>query len=170
MSYFFFSYQSPSSSLCTVFDISCNIDKVLSINPCTNLLVFGDFNVHHEDWLTNSAGTNRTGELCYNLSISNDLAQMVNFPTCIPDCDSHRSALLDLFFSSDASIFSTLTFPPLGNSDHVVVSVSVDFPVSSEEDTLFHCVAYDYSHADGDGLCDHLRDVPWEDILKLWCC
>ena len=25
----------------------------------------------------------------------------------------------------------------------------------------------DYSHADWDGLRDHLRDVPWEDIFKL---
>ena len=34
VSYFFFLYQSPSSSLCTVFDsISSNIDEVLSINP-----------------------------------------------------------------------------------------------------------------------------------------
>ena len=28
-------------------------------------------------------------------------------------------------------------------------------------------MAYYYSCADGDGLHDHLRDVPWEDILKL---
>ena len=53
---------------------------------------------------------------------------MVNFPTRIPDCDSHSPALLDLFLSSDASICSTMAFPPLGNSDHVVVLVSIDFP------------------------------------------
>ena len=28
-------------------------------------------------------------------------------------------------------------------------------------------MAYDYFRTDWDGLCDHLRDVPWEDILKL---
>ena len=28
-------------------------------------------------------------------------------------------------------------------------------------------IAYDYSRADWDGLRDHLRDVPWEDIFKL---
>ena len=44
------------------------------------------------------------------------------------DCDSHSPALLDLFISSDASICSAMAFPPLGNSDHVVVSVSIDFP------------------------------------------
>ena len=60
-----------------------------------------------------------------------------------------------------------MAFPPLGNSDHVVVSVSIDFPINSKQDALFHCIAYDYSHADWDGLHDHLRDVPWEDIFKL---
>ena len=56
VSYFFFLYQLSSSSLCTVLDsISSNIDEIISINPSAN--VFGDFNV------------------------SNDLTQMVNFPT-----------------------------------------------------------------------------------------
>ena len=122
VSYIFFLYRSPSLSLSTIFDsISSNIDEVLSINPAANVFVFGDFNVHHKDWLTYSGGTDRPGEL------SNDLTQMVNFPTRIPDCDSHSLALLDLFISSDASICSTMAFPPLGNSDHIVVSISIDF-------------------------------------------
>ena len=106
MSYFFFLYGSPSSSLCTVFDsISSNVDEVLSINPSPNVFVFGDFNVHHKDWLTYSGGTDRSGELSYNFSISSDLNQMVNFPTRIPDCDSHSPALLELFLSSDALFY-----------------------------------------------------------------
>ena len=88
-------------------------------------------------------------------SISNDLTQMVNFPTWMSDCDSHSPAPLDLFLSSDAS--STMAFPPLGNSDHVVVSVSIDFPLTSQQDAPFHCIAYDYSHADWDGCPDHFR-------------
>ena len=43
---------------------------------------------------------------------------MVNFPTWIPDCDSHSPAHLDLFISSDASIYSTMAFLPFGNPDH----------------------------------------------------
>ena len=73
---------------------------------------------------------------------------------------------MDLFISSDASICSTTAFPQLGNSDHVVVSVSIDFPSNSQRDAPFHRIAYDYSRADWDGLRDHLRDVPWG-ILKL---
>ena len=74
------------------------------------MFVFGDFNVHHKDWLTYSSGTDGPGERCNNL----------------PDCDSHSPALLDSFLSSDADICSTRTFPSFGNSD-VVVSVSNDF-------------------------------------------
>ena len=91
---------------------------------------------------------------------------MVNFPTQIPDCNSHSPALLDSFLSSETSICSTMAFPPLGNSNHVV-SVSIDFPSNSQWDAPFHYIAYDYSRADWYGLCDHLRDVPWEDIFKL---
>ena len=60
-----------------------------------------------------------------------------------------------------------MAFPPLGNSDHVIVSVSIDFPSNSQRNALFHHIAYDCSCADWDGLHDHLRDVPWEDIFKL---
>ena len=61
--------------------------------PSANVFVFGDFNIHHKDWLTYSGGTDRPGQLCYNLSISNELTQMVNFSTRIPNC-----ALMVLLF------------------------------------------------------------------------
>ena len=155
MPHFFFLYRSPSSSLCMVFDsILSNIDEALSINTSANVFVFGNFNIHHKDWLTYSGGTDRPGELCYNFSIPNDLTQMVNFPTRNPDCDSHGPALLDLFISSDTSICSTMAFPPLGNSDHFVFSVSIDFPSYSQGDVLFHRIAYGCSCADWDGLQD----------------
>ena len=86
--------------------------------------------------------------------------------TRISVCDSHSLVLLDLFISSDA-ICSTMAFPPFGNSDHVVVSVSIDVPSISEQNATFHHIAFDYFHADWDGLHDHLRDVPWNNIFKL---
>ena len=60
-----------------------------------------------------------------------------------------------------------MAFLPLGNSDDIVVSVSINFPSYSQQDPLFPCIAYDYSCVDWDGPCDHLRDVPWEDIFKV---
>ena len=59
-----------------------------------------------------------------------------------------------------------MAFPTLGNSDNVV-SVSFEFQSNSKWDAPFHHIAYDNSCADCDSLCDHLRDIPWDDIFKL---
>ena len=86
--------------------ISHNIDGVLLVNPSANVCVFGDFNVHHKNWLTYSSRTDIPDKLFYNFCISNDLTQMFNFPTWIPDCYSCSLTQLDLLISSDASICS----------------------------------------------------------------
>ena len=57
--------------------------------------------------LTYSGRTYRSGELCYECSISSDLTEMVNLPTSIPDFDSHNPALLEIFIFSDTSVFKT---------------------------------------------------------------
>ena len=119
----------------------------LPYHSFVDMFVFGHFNVHNKDFLTYSGGADRPGKLCYNFSISNDFSQMVNFPTRIPDCDSHNPALLGSFISSDASILSTNTFPLLENFD-VIISVSIDFPSNSEGDAPFYCIAYDCFRAD----------------------
>ena len=92
---------------------------------------------------------------------------MVSFPALILHCASNNPAVLDLFISSDASICSTIAFPALGNSDHVVVSVAIDFSSNSKRDVQLHHITYDCSCADWDGLHDHLRDVLWKDIFKF---
>ena len=61
--------------------------------------------------------------------------------------------------TSDASICSAMASPSLENSGHVV-SVSIDFPSNCQQDAPFHHMAYHYSRADWDSLCDHLKDVP----------
>ena len=53
VSYYFFLYWSPFVS------ISSHTDDVPSISLSTNVFVFGDFNVRHEDWLFYSGGTDR---------------------------------------------------------------------------------------------------------------
>ena len=82
-----------------------------------------------------------------DLALQMTLLRWLTFPL-----GSNSPALVDLFISSDASICSTMAFPPLGNSDHVVVSVSIDFPSYSQGDAPFHRIAYDYHCTDWDGL------------------
>ena len=49
-------------------------NEVLLTNPFANVFVFGDFNIHHKDWLTYVGGTDRPGEVCYNFN--NQMNQM----------------------------------------------------------------------------------------------
>ena len=46
-----------------------------------------------------------------------------------------------------------MAFPPLGNSDQVVVSVSIDFLIIAKQDAQFYGMAYGYSCADWDDRC-----------------
>ena len=90
---------------------------------------------------------------------------MSNFPTGIPDCDSHSPALLDLFLLMLVFVLQWLSLHWAN-----LIMVLSQFPLTpsnSQWDTLFHCIAYDYSRADLDGLHGHLRDNPWEDIFDL---
>ena len=92
-----------------------------------------------------------------------------DFSTRIPEGDSHNHAVLDLLVSSDPSIYSTVAFPPLENSDHVVALVSIDLLSKLKRSTTFHRIGFDYFCADWDGLREiplHLRDISWEHILN----
>ena len=60
-----------------------------------------------------------------------------------------------------------MTFPPFENSNHAFVLVSIGFPYYSKREAPFHCKAYGFFCVDLACFCDHLRDVPWEDIFKL---
>ena len=71
-------------------------------------------------------------DLVNAVMISNDLTQMVNFPTRIHNREPPHSFLLDLFISPNASVSFTKALPPLGYSDHVFVSVSIEFPLNSK--------------------------------------
>ena len=80
-------------------------------------------------------------------SISNDLRWLTFLLESLTV--TLKVLLLWICSSFDASICFTMAFPPLGNSDHIVVSVSIDFPINSKQGTPFHRIAYDYSCADG---------------------
>ena len=86
------------------------LDEVLLIKQFANVFVFGGFDVHNNGWLIYSGGTDTSVKLCYNFTISNYLTQMVNFPTRIPDCNSHSPAILDFFLLTLVFVLQWLSF------------------------------------------------------------
>ena len=137
------------------------------MNPSANAFFFGDFDVHHKDWLTYSGGIDRL----VNYVII--FLSQVTLLKCLTFLLGSQTVILTvvlfwiyLFLLALVFIVQSLSLH-LGNSNRVVVSVSIDFPSYSQWDAPFHCIAYDYSRVDQDGLRDYLRDVPLEDILKI---
>ena len=137
--------------------------EVLWIKPSANGFSLEEFNFHHKDWLTHSGGTDRFRELCYDFSISNGQTFQLRSLTV-----TLTVLLFWMFLSSDASICSTMALSPVGNFFHVSVLVSIDVLSNSEGNAPYK--GYDYSCVDCDGLRDHFRDEPWENIFKLGAC
>ena len=88
MFYFFFRYQ-HFLHLCAQFLILFHVTLIWFSRSTLLLMCLS---------LETLLSIIRTGELIWwTLLFLNDLSQMVNFPTCIPDCGSHSPALLDLY-------------------------------------------------------------------------
>ena len=60
-----------------------------------------------------------------------------------------------------------MVFPLLWNTDHLTVSVSIDFPLPTERDAPFHDAAFDPSHNKWNGFCHSIRDAPFEGLLEM---
>ena len=53
--------------------------------------------------------------------------------------------------------------PPLGNSDHVLLQLSLKYPSLQNQDSPFHRTTYDYNGADWDSFRAFIRDIPLSD-------
>ena len=99
---------------------------------------------------------------------------MVNFPTRIPDCDTHSPALLNLSLLTRLIVlhWHSLYWEILVMLSQFPWSCClsfhwISFSHSGRHPFSLHNTTYDYSRADCDGLRSHLRDVLWEDIFKV---
>ncbi|KAL7647126.1 UNVERIFIED_CONTAM: hypothetical protein RMT77_002384 [Armadillidium vulgare] len=118
-------YLSPNSTDYPKFCdyLNSKIEHILSSSPFSEIIVLGDFNVHHRQWLSSSSH-DPAGELAFNFSIQNNLEQLVQLPTRISDRLGDEPNILDLFLTSYPSPYSVKLYPPLGSSDHLLISVS----------------------------------------------
>src|ERR1044072_8788932 len=118
-------YLSPNSTdYPKFFDyLNSKIEHILSSSPFSEIIILCDFNVHHRQWLSSSSH-DPAGEFAFQFSIQNNLEQLVHFPTHIPDRLGDEPNILDLFLTSYPSPYAIKLFPPLGSSDHLLISVS----------------------------------------------
>ena len=76
--------------------------------------------------------------------ISHDLNQILNFPPYIFECNFQIPASLGLYVASDPTFVLHRMYHPMGNSDPVVDSTSINSSLSLKENAVFHCKALSY--------------------------
>ena len=120
-------YRSPNSNNHELlFDhLSKSIETITLQSPRSEMVVLGDFNVYNSDWLSYSSNvTNPASPDAEAFAIVNDLTQVISEPKRVPDHAGDKANTLDLFLTSNPSIYSPPTVSsPLGNSDHCLITL-----------------------------------------------
>ena len=123
-------YNSPNSNNHELlFDhLPKSIETITLQSPRSEIIALGDFNIHNSDWLSYSSNvTNPAGREAEAFAIVNDLTQVISEPTRVPDRAGDKANTLDLFLTSNPSIYSPPTVsPPLRNSDHYLITILHD--------------------------------------------
>ncbi|MPC39085.1 hypothetical protein E2C01_032605 [Portunus trituberculatus] len=108
-------------------ELTSIVEHILSLNPLAEIFILGDFNIHHQLWLSSSF-TDHPGELAFNFAILQDLEQLVQHLIHIPDHLEDTPNILDLFHTSNPSANGVTLSSLLGSSNHNLISVS--YPIS----------------------------------------
>ena len=129
--------------------------------PSAQLVLLGDFNAHHQEWLFPYQCTDHAGRETRKLALALNLTQLVQGATRVPDVDSHTANCLDLLLTTDPDRYSVSISSPLGSSDHCLVkSVSVYSPPDPSPRGTRR--VWRYRSADWDGMRSFFACYPWQ--------
>ena len=157
-------YLSPNSTdYVKFFDyLTLQMEHILSISPFAEISILGDFNVHHHLWLS-SPFTDQPGEQAYVFSVLNDLEQLVQHPTRIPDRLGDSPNILDLFLTTNPTAYSVKLFSPLGSSDHNLISSTCPIAPVRPVDPPKKRRLWHFREANWEALRQYFSDFPWND-------
>ncbi|RVE43524.1 hypothetical protein evm_011809 [Chilo suppressalis] len=85
------------------------------------LVFLGDCNAHHNLWLSSSK-TDHAGISAHSFALTQDLKQLVDQPTRIPDISSQAPPLLDFLLTTHPQGYQVVVGAPLGSSDPCLIS------------------------------------------------
>ncbi|MPC21610.1 hypothetical protein E2C01_014600 [Portunus trituberculatus] len=133
--------SSNSSDYIKFFDYSTSkVEYILSLYPFAEISILGDFNVHHQLWLSSSFA-DHSGELAFNIAILHALEQLVQHPTRILDSLGDTPNILDLFLTSNPSAYAVALSSSFGSSDHNLISVSCPIsPIPPQDPSKWRCL------------------------------
>ena len=151
-------YRPPSSPFCT-FDNFCTILHSLDPALLSNFVLLGDFNIdfynpHHPLYP-------RLTTLMSTFSLTQVVSQHTHF-------GPHGRSLIDLVLLSQPSqLQSCSVIPPLGNSDHHGIILSLKWRLLRKSVVSKKRSVWRYKHADFTRTCSLLNSVDWDQVLSM---
>ncbi|XP_061724920.1 uncharacterized protein LOC133530879 [Cydia pomonella] len=131
--------------------------------PTAQLVLLGDFNAHHQEWLFPYQHTDHAGREMRKLALTLNLTQLVQGATRVPDVDGQTANCLDLLLTTDPDHYAVSVSSPLGSSDHCLVkSVSVYSPPDLSPTGTRRI--WRYKSADWDGMRSFFASYPWQPL------
>ncbi len=150
-------YRPPNTDSQCLSLLTCQVKQMLQKYPSANPIIFGDFNLSGIDWV-NETAPNAYGQADFLTEmIGNYMHQYVTSPT-------NGLNILDLVFSTEPFLFNNVEhYPPLGNSDHDVIKLSLP-----TKDMLSQSVDYrrDWSSVNFDAINMSLEAVNWDELFS----
>lgn len=143
-------YRSPNSG-------EENTEKLVQIvdDHASDCLILGDLNLPNIDY--NNSTSDRKGRAMLECVESKFLSQLIDFPT-------HTAGnTLDVAFTDlSDSVFNVEDLGNLGNSDHSIIKIELDFSPKFNKTTE---KVRDWRKGDKNGLKEYLKTICWEDLL-----
>ena len=147
-------YRPPSANSDIISYLNSTTLSKLSEFGAQSVILLGDFNVHHKEWLgsrTTDAAGRRTLEMCNALG----LTQFVHEPT-------RGDQILDLVITDLDSICTT--HARLGTSDHHPVFVKLNMPLY--RDQPYKRKVWQYDKADYWGMRGFIASTNWSLVFQ----
>jgi hypothetical protein len=158
-----FAYRPPTAST-QIFDHLIHHHQQLQQNfPNAERIIMGDFNCHNSMWL-NSNTTDQCGVEAENLAAHLNMQQLVTDPTRF-SANLLTSNILDLLYVNDPALHYATTSPPLGSSDHSVISSTMTWCSGRKPAPSQPRLAYNYEKADWTQMKKHFRRINWKMLL-----
>ena len=161
-------YRSPSGdNVTSVTELGNLLREVCSSDP-SHLLVLGDFNVPHIDWVYwdiqfSPAPDGHCSHILLEAIADCFLYQHVRQPTRYRVGESQNT--LDLILSNEEGLIHSLSYlPGVGTSDHITLR----FQMSCYTNKVANKTAkYNFWRANFETLNKIIRDVSWDEMLEF---
>lgn len=157
-------YRSPNSANESLRELNSVLSEDRdNLHKFSHILIVGDFNYKEINWVTETTtvGENHPATVFLELIRDSFLYQHVKNPTRYRD--NEIASMLDLVLTNEMNMIEEIDYlPPLGKSDHLVLSFTLilytDQKVRSGE-------KFNFYKADYNTINDNLREIDWNSSI-----